>query len=40
VIRTGDIRRVARRVFVDNPAGVGVTSPQDDTQALLDVPRN
>jgi predicted Zn-dependent peptidase len=35
-----DIQRVARRVFVDNPAGVGVTSPQDDTQALLDVLRN
>ncbi len=35
-----DIQRVARRMFVDNPVAIGVTSPQDDTQALLDVLRN
>lgn len=35
-----EIQRVAKRLFVDNAVGVGVTSPRDDTAALLDALRN
>ncbi|MSQ10494.1 MAG: insulinase family protein [Dehalococcoidia bacterium] len=39
-ITAADVQRVAKRIFVNNAVAVGVTSPQDDTEALLDALRN
>ena len=35
-----DVQRVAKRLFIDPVTSVGITSPTDDSEALLDVLRN